>query len=74
MQPEPEFPFQLVWLETGEVETYTDADDLMCNLEDFDSTTRRIGARPESPMLVVAQSGWWFAFGRIVATTPSRRP
>lgn len=33
----PQFPIQLVWLETGEVETYEDARDLLCNLEEFDS-------------------------------------
>ncbi|ACX94944.1 hypothetical protein Hneap_0079 [Halothiobacillus neapolitanus c2] len=34
---EPKFPIQLVWIESGDVETYEDARDLLCNLEEFDS-------------------------------------
>ena len=36
-ESKPEFPFQLVWCQTGEVEAFEDPKDLILNLEDFDS-------------------------------------
>lgn len=40
----PQFPLQIVWLETGEAESFEDAQDLICNLEDFDSTDPKAAA------------------------------
>ena len=41
MDDEPKFPLSLTRLDTGETETYDDAQDLLCNLEDFDSSDPR---------------------------------
>jgi hypothetical protein len=37
MGADPEFPICITWHESGEVDSYDDHIDLLCNLEDFDS-------------------------------------
>ncbi|MFH2000863.1 MAG: hypothetical protein ABIK28_14375 [Planctomycetota bacterium] len=34
---EPQFPIRMIWNEDGEIESFEDKDDLLCNLEEFDS-------------------------------------
>ena len=34
---EPQFPFRMSWIQTGEIEVYENIKELVCNLEDFDT-------------------------------------
>ena len=41
----PEFPLTINWLKTGEVEVFQSKDELVCNLEYFDSSYKFVSTK-----------------------------